>query len=51
MHWTALATNPEPLIDLLGILQPFPSLQLELSQPIINQLERLTATQEFITNE
>jgi hypothetical protein len=31
-------------------LQPFP-LQLELSQPLIDYLERLTATQELITNE
>ena len=38
-----LTDLPEPLTDLLENLQPFP-LQLELSQPLINHLERLTAT-------
>ena len=54
MHWRALATFdwlPGALTDdLLEIPPAFP-LQLQLSQPIINQLERLTATQELITNE
>ena len=57
MHWRALATSfqplteyPEPLIDLLEFSKAIPP-STGVFTAFIYHLERLTAPQEFTTNE